>query len=139
MDNSSFGFSSQNMGHTFSLLTSLIITVLGISSIVMGIVILVKYSGYNSVSGIVKVNSVCNQDMTACITPVTYIVDGTTYNMSVNTNNKAYMVGSSINIYYQDCPTKPVANPVPSWIGAVMIIVSIMAIIGSWCWKFCAK
>lgn len=137
-----------DFGRIWAILGAIMSTFISIIFIIIGIVIIVKGSKYNSVSGIVTSDSVCNQtingnvngnvngnnnQVTTCNTSVKYTVNSVIYQKTIDTGSSSYKTGDQINIYFTDA-NNPTSNPIPSWIGIILIIMGVIILIGSWLW-----
>jgi len=137
-----------SLGKIWAIIGAITGTLIGIFCIIVGIYLIQHKSHLKSTKGNVVKDSDCNtvidngNQYTQCSTTVDYNINGKEYtNKILNTGSTNFTQGTNnITIWYSPTNTeKPEYNPVPTSVGWIIILISLLFISGTWFWVWLTR
>ncbi len=135
--------STASFGRFWALLSAIIGTLIGVVLIIGGIYLLVKKQDRDAIEGkIIKINGSetgqCqNSDVLTCILTIQYAYNGQNYVSDIDYNGKTmYFAGQTATVYVlqTDPHSATVEQPVPKWMGGVLLGFGLLIALGGWFW-----
>lgn len=132
-----------SFGRIWAIISAITGTLFGVFFVIVGIYVIQHKSHLKSTKGDVVKDSDCNTKIdngnqyTQCSTTINYNINGKEYpNKTVNTGSTNFTQGkNNITIWYSPAnPENPEYSPAPTWVGWVMILISLLVIFGAWFW-----
>lgn len=137
-----------SFGRIWAIISAITGTLIGIFLFICGIYVIQHKSHLKSTKGDVVKDSDCNtildngNQYTKCSTTVSYNINGKEYpNKIVKTGSTEFKQGkNNITIWYSPAtPENPEYSPAPTWIGWVIILISLLLVFGSWFWVWLTR
>ena len=138
--------STASFGRLWAVIRAVIVTIVGIIMVIVGIYIIKHRSDMISINGSVTEKSSCltktnnGETYRICKTKIEYEIDGKKYTKEISTGTSEFEKEDNITIWYSPVePDKPEYDPAPTWLGWVIIIISILVVLGSWFWVWLTR
>lgn len=133
-------------GQFWSFIKAVVASLIAVGLVIAGVYILYHKSHLKQVIGKNLKPSVCTTQTTKqgpiqmCNTEVSYIVDGKVYKRSFSGNTEYAKPGMDVTVYYNPAnPSDAEIEPIPSWMGWMLIGFAVLLVVGSWAWVWLTR